>query len=87
LFNIGMVGNEGHEESCWVRGSVFLDYGRVYRLDISPGSLNYCGTGFGFTANIGNHLDGRLTVGWPLIGQNLAPAGTTHIYFGIGAQF
>ena len=33
LINIGMVGNEGHEEPCWVRGSVFLDYGEIYLLE------------------------------------------------------
>ena len=32
LLNIGMAGNEGHEAACWVRASVFLDYGRIYLL-------------------------------------------------------
>jgi len=27
LVQIGMVGNEGHEDPCWVRASAFLDYG------------------------------------------------------------
>ncbi len=78
LINIGMVGNEGHLETCWIRGSVFLDYGQIYLLNGSytsktnySGSLphisyvphttqsDYWGTGFGITANIGSHLDGR----------------------------
>jgi hemolysin activation/secretion protein/AraC-like DNA-binding protein len=88
--SIGMVGNDGHEMPFWVRGSVFMDYGEVYRIDSfadGRGSLSYWGTGFGVTANIGNHLDARLTVAWPLISQDLASAGTTQVYFGVGAQF
>jgi len=87
LFNAGMIGNERNAGPCWLRGSVFLDYGQVYRLDPSLNGLSYCGTGFGVTANVGSHLDGRLTVAWPLISQDLARAGSVHIYFGVGAQF
>jgi hemolysin activation/secretion protein/AraC-like DNA-binding protein len=90
LFNIGRVGNEGHEEPCWVRGSVFLDYGRIYLLAQPPpgGSSHqsFCGAGWAMTANIGSHVDGRVTVAWPLIGHAGEPAGV-HIYFGLGAQF
>jgi hemolysin activation/secretion protein/AraC-like DNA-binding protein len=90
LFNIGMVGNEGHKQPCWVRGSVFLDYGRIYLLaQPPPGSdtrESFCGAGWAVTANIGSHLDGRLTVAWPLIGHAGESDGV-HIYFGIGAQF
>jgi hemolysin activation/secretion protein/AraC-like DNA-binding protein len=88
--SIGMVGNEGHEMPFWVRGSVFMDYGEIYDIDAYPSgvkSLSYWGTGFGVTANIGNHLDARLMVAWPLISQNLASAGTTQVYFAVGAQF
>jgi hemolysin activation/secretion protein/AraC-like DNA-binding protein len=84
--NIGMFGNEGHEEPCWVRGSVFMDYGEIYLIDPAA-NLDYWGTGFGVTANIGNHLDARLTVAWPLISHTLASAGTTQVYFGVGMQF
>jgi hemolysin activation/secretion protein/AraC-like DNA-binding protein len=90
LFNIGMVGNEGHEEPCWVRGSVFLDYGRIYLLaQPPPGSENhesFCGAGWAMTANIGSHMDGRLTVAWPLI-RHAGESDSVHIYFGVGAQF
>ena len=90
LFNIGMVGNEGHEEPCWVRASVFLDYGRIYLLAPPPpggsGHESFCGAGWAVTANIGSHMDGRLTVAWPLIGHAGESDGV-HIYFGIGAQF
>jgi hemolysin activation/secretion protein len=95
LFNIGMVGNEGHVEPCWIRGSVFMDYGELYRFQDTPGlpgnlstvrSLRFCGTGFACTANIGSHLDGRVTVAWPLISQ-FGVSESVHVYFGIGAQF
>jgi hemolysin activation/secretion protein/AraC-like DNA-binding protein len=90
LFNIGMVGNEGHEEPCWVRASVFLDYGRIYLLAPPPpggsGHESFCGAGWAVTANIGSHLDGRLTVAWPLI-SHAGESDGVHIYFGIGAQF
>jgi outer membrane protein assembly factor BamA len=95
LFKLGMVGNEGHLEPCWVRGSVFMDYGQLYRFDDTPGlpgnlgtihTLRFWGTGFGFTANIGSHLDGRVSVAWPLI-ANLGSSDTAHVYFGIGGQF
>lgn len=90
LFNIGMVGNEGHEQPCWVRASVFLDYGRIYLLaQPPPGSdsrESFCGAGWAMTANIGSHMDGRLTVAWPLI-SHAGESDGVHIYFGIGAQF
>ena len=35
--DIGMFGNEGGEEPCWLRGSVFMDYG-VPLDDFMPGS-------------------------------------------------
>ena len=90
LFNIGMVGNEGHEQPCWVRGSVFLDYGRTYLLaQPSSGSdshESFCGAGWAVTANIGSHMDGRLTVAWPLI-SHAGESDGVHVYFGVGAQF
>ena len=97
LINIGMVGNEGHEETCWLRGSVFMDYGELYRFDDTPGlpanlttlhTLHFWGTGLGLTANIGTHLDARLTVAWPLFEPAAGAAlGPVHIHFGVGAQF
>jgi hypothetical protein len=69
---------------------VFLDYGRIYLLAQPPpgGSSHqsFCGAGWAMTANIGSHVDGRVTVAWPLIGHAGEPAGV-HIYFGLGAQF
>ena len=90
LMNIGMVGNEGREEPCWIRASVFLDYGRIYLLEQPPPGSDsresFCGAGWAVTANIGSHMDGRLTVAWPLI-SHVGESDGVHIYFGIGAQF
>ena len=88
--NIGMVGNEGREEPCSIRGSAFMDYGEIYLLDPPAGNSGiqrFLGTGFGLTANIGSHVDGRLTIAWPLLTTAGTSAGDVHIYFGIGAQF
>jgi hypothetical protein len=38
-------------------------------------------------ANIGNHLDARLTIAYPLMATTLTSVGDVHIYFGVGAQF
>jgi hypothetical protein len=48
--------------------------------------LNFCGAGWAVTANIGSHMDGRLTVAWPLI-SHAGESDSIHVYFGIGAQF
>ena len=90
LINIGMFGNEGHVEPCWLRASVFLDYGRIYLLAQpppgSPSRESFCGVGWAVTANIGSHMDGRLTVAWPLI-SHAGEDDSMHVYFGVGAQF
>jgi hemolysin activation/secretion protein/AraC-like DNA-binding protein len=107
--DIGMFGNEGDEEPCWIRASVFMDYGQVSVLNGfyvkaasqhgpvigtipgNPSKLDFCGVGWSVTANIGSHLDARLTMGFPLINQdsssNWSPLHNMRIYFGVGAQF
>jgi hemolysin activation/secretion protein/AraC-like DNA-binding protein len=91
LFNIGMVGNEGYEAPCWLRSSVFMDYGEAYLLQEPPGGgsdrARLWGVGWNLTANIGSHLDARLTVACPLLATTLTQVGDIHIYFGVGAQF
>jgi hemolysin activation/secretion protein len=89
MLNIGMVGNEGHMEPCWVRASVFLDYGRTYLLAQPPpggdSHESFFGVGWGMTANIGSHMDGRVMVAWPLI-SHAGEFDGVHVYFGVGAQ-
>ena len=38
--SIGMAGNNGDEVPVWVRGSVFVDYGQLYRFDPTPGHVS-----------------------------------------------
>ena len=88
--NIGMFGNEGDEEACWLRGSVFMDYGETYLLGPSRGSSGrqkFWGVGWGATVNIGSHLDGRVSIAWPLTATPQTRAGDLHLYFGVGGQF
>ncbi len=91
LINIGMVGNEGREEPCWLRSSVFMDYGEAYLLEPPAGGasdrVRLLGVGWSLTANIGSHFDARLTVACPLLSTALTPVDDVHIYFGVGAQF
>ncbi len=87
LIDVGMV--DGNVP-MWLRSSVFLDYGETYLLESQASSVNrlqFLGTGWTLTANIGDHLDARLTVGCPLIGNAQTHSGDIHIYFGVGAQF
>jgi hemolysin activation/secretion protein len=89
--SIGMAGNEGDAAPVWVRGLAFVDYGEVYRLDSTAGysttSASLLGVGWGVTANIGSHLDARVTMAWPLLSNAAVPGGSAYVYFAIGAQF
>jgi hypothetical protein len=89
--SIGMAGNEGAEVPVWVRGSVFVDYGQLYRLDPTPGfsstSVSLLGVGWGVTANMGSHFDARVSMAWPLMSSAVIPGGSAYVYFAIGAQF
>ena len=86
--NIGMADGD---VPCWVRASAFVDYGQLYlRGEVPAGfvdHLDFLGVGSGVTANIGSHLDARLTVAWPLLSNAATPAGSIIVYFAIGAQF
>ncbi len=87
LVNIGMV--DGNIP-CWIRGSIFVDYGQTYLLQPPAGNngrQKFLGAGLGMTANIGSHLDGRISLAWPVFTAAATSAGDTHVYFGIGAQF
>jgi hemolysin activation/secretion protein len=107
---LGMFGNQGSAEPCWVRGSVFMDYGQLYAMDgnyfaqyvsyrglpagsvpNNPSRLSFWGTGWSITANIGSHLDARLTMAFPLVDPagrpGFQPDHHMQINFGIGGQF
>jgi hemolysin activation/secretion protein/AraC-like DNA-binding protein len=89
--SIGMAGNDGDAVPVWVRGLAFVDYGQVYRLASTAGysinSASLLGVGWGVTANIGSHLDARVTMAWPLMSNEAVPGGSAYVYFAIGAQF
>jgi hemolysin activation/secretion protein len=91
LINIGTIGNEGHIEECWIRSSVFMDYGQIYTLFDTPAvpgkKMSFWGAGWSLVANLGSHLDARLTIACPLLRTPSTPVGDVHIYFGVGAQF
>jgi hemolysin activation/secretion protein len=57
----------------------------------NPSTLDFWGTGWSLTANIGSHLDARLTMAFPLINNggdaNWSPLHDLQIYFAVGAQF
>ena len=89
LVNIGMVDGD---VPFWVRASVFMDYGELHTLEkhvaYFPNQASaFWGCGASLTGNVGNHLDARLTVAWPLLTAASTRADTFHFYFGVGAQF
>jgi hemolysin activation/secretion protein/AraC-like DNA-binding protein len=89
-WDIGMFGNEGDEEPCRVRASLFMDCGEIFLLDPQPGGISrqdFLGVGWAVAANIGSHLDGRIAMGWPLTATAQTRTGDFHIYFAVGAQF
>lgn len=74
----------------WLRASVFMDYGQRFLMDSPAGGkslLPLWGTGVGVSANINNHVDLRITVGWPLLDSPNKDAGEPRAYFSIGGQF
>jgi len=89
--DIGMLGNEGDEESCWLRGSVFMDYGETYLLEQVPppgrDRQKFWGVGWAVTVNLGSHLDGRVSMAFPLTATPQTQVGDLHLYFGVAAQF
>jgi hemolysin activation/secretion protein len=107
LVNIGMVDGDipfwvrcsvfmDYGQLYALDGNYFAQYAsfqglRLGSLPNNPSSLSFCGTGWNITANIGSHLDARLTIAFPLIDpagrSGFAPERNVHIYFGVGAQF
>ena len=88
MINIGMVDGD---IPFWLRASVFMDYGQTYLLQqVTPTSRtaeSFWGYGGSLVANIGSHMDGRLTVAFPILSSPLTPAESVQVYFGVGAQF
>jgi hemolysin activation/secretion protein len=99
--NVGYFPTAKGEVPALLRGSVFMDYGRVYFLDRpGQGAVSEWGTGFGLYLTAGEHFDARLTVGWALLGSSsdsgssannyvttTTAAGSALAYFSVGYQF
>ena len=86
LLDIGLVDGVAPMR---VRASVFTDYGERYLLD--PGSrkrsLALWGAGLGLAGTIGETIDFRIAIAWPLLTTASISRRSPHIYFGVGAQF
>ncbi len=89
--SIGMAGNDGDEAPVWVRGSVFVDYGQLYRLDPTPGFfIHQCiafGRGLGCDRQHREPFGRRVSMAWPLLSSAEIPGGSAFVYFAVGAQF
>lgn len=75
---------------AWLRGSIFFDVAQRYPLDTSPGHDPFrtlMGAGFGLSANVNNHLDMRIAVGWPLRDSFNTEAYEPRVNFSLGGQF
>jgi hemolysin activation/secretion protein len=74
----------------WLRGSLFVDGGQWFKMETRPGvpaSGSLAGAGFGVSANLNNHLDLRIAVGWPLRSSVNTSAYDPRVYFSLGGQF
>jgi len=74
---------------AWLRADVFTDCGQGFLLEPGSASSSFSlwSAGFGFSANVNNHLDARLTVAWPLLTTPNTERGDAHAYLSIGGQF
>jgi len=90
FLSLGTIENNHHSTPLWVRASTFLDYGEAYTKNAPAGVrslVRLCGAGIGATASLGDFLDARLMVAWPILNSPITKAGAPGVFFGIGAQF
>lgn len=73
-----------------LRGWIFADAGQRWLLasadGVDPTAL-LSGVGAGVSANLDNHFDLRVIVGWPLIDTPSTTAGDPRAYLSVGGQF
>ena len=83
------IGNVYDGAPLTVRGSVYMDYAKVYLIDPlgRQGSTPLWGTGFGFSASAGSHWQARFLFSWPLIGTTTTPAYQPFFNFALTGQF
>jgi hypothetical protein len=72
-----------------VRGSVYMDYARIFLLDPQgrQNSTALWGAGVGATASIGPHWDARFLFSVPLLDAGTIQARQPYFNFGVTAQF
>ena len=72
-----------------IRGSVYMDYAKVYLLDPQgrPNNIALWGTGFGLAASIGSHWETRFLFSLPLISTSTTPRDQPYFNFSLTAQF
>jgi hemolysin activation/secretion protein len=63
----------------------------IGRIPGNASVLDLWGAGWSISMNVGNHIDGRLTMGFPLanpgVQKGWSPLNDMRIYFAIGGQF
>ena len=86
LWNLGLVDGTA---PMTVRLFSFVDYGQGYFIEPGSrkGTTEMWGTGFGFNGSIGEHLDFRVTIGFPLLDVPGVNAPSPRFAFAIGGQF
>ena len=75
---------------AWLRAVVFVDGGQRFPMGNSAAGNPFpslLGTGFGVSANLNNHFDLRIAVGWPLLDSANTRAGEPRAHFAVGGQF
>ena len=84
-----IVGTLQDGEPLTVRGSVYMDYARVYLLDPQgvQGSTPLWGTGFGLAASVGSHWQAEFLFSWPLLSAGTTSAYQPFFNFSLTAQF
>jgi hemolysin activation/secretion protein len=84
--DLGLVDNRA---PLLFRACVFFDYGQVYLIDPGPRprAASLGGAGFGLNVSIGQHLDGRFSVGVPFYATRTTDKLDPRFAFGIGVQF
>lgn len=75
---------------AWLRGLAFVDAGQRFLYDgdaAADDALFLWGAGTGASATVGQTLDLRVVVGWPLQDTPTTSAGQPRAYFSVGGQF
>jgi hemolysin activation/secretion protein len=72
-----------------IRGSVYMDYARVFLLDPEgrQAGTSLWGTGFGLVASAGPHWDARFLFSLPLLSAGTIGADQPFFNFSLTAQF